>query len=91
MLILNKIYRYSCLYSLAAVFFAAIFTLGNTSAIAGDRLLATGGVAQIEGAAGGGLTPWALITGYGTDAQIGGSAFYTQAKRMVVSRLILAA
>lgn len=49
-------------------------------AIAGDRLLATGGVSQIEGAGGGGLTPWALIAGYGTDAQIGGSAFFTRAK-----------
>lgn len=45
---------------------------------AGDRLLATGGVTQIEGSAGGGLTPWALISGYGTDEQIGASAFYTQ-------------
>lgn len=49
-------------------------------AIAGDRLLATGGVSQIEGAGGGGLTPWALIAGYGTDAQIGGSGFFTRAK-----------
>ena len=49
-------------------------------AIAGDRLLGTGGVSQIEGAGGGGLTPWAMIAGYGTDAQIGGSAFYTRAK-----------
>ena len=49
-------------------------------AIAGDRLLATGGVSQIEGAGGGGLTPWAMIAGYGTDAQIGGSAFFTRAK-----------
>jgi hypothetical protein len=47
---------------------------------AGDRLLATGGISQIEGAGGGGLTPWALITGYGTDQQIGASAFYTKAK-----------
>ena len=45
---------------------------------AGDRLLATGGVTQIEGAAGGGLVPWALISGYGTDKQTGASAFYTQ-------------
>jgi hypothetical protein len=44
---------------------------------AGDRLLATGGVTQIEGAAGGGLMPWAVISGYGTDKQIGGSLFYT--------------
>lgn len=44
----------------------------------GDRLLITGGVTQIEGAAGGGLTPWALISGYGTDKQIGATTFYTQ-------------
>ena len=30
------------------------------------RLTATGGVSQIEGAAGGGITPWALIAGYGS-------------------------
>lgn len=30
------------------------------------KLLATGGVTQVEGAGGGGLTPWALITGYGS-------------------------
>ena len=28
------------------------------------KLLATGGVSQVEGAGGGGLVPWALITGY---------------------------
>ncbi len=44
---------------------------------AGERLLATGGVTQIEGAAGGGLVPWALIAGYGTRDQIGAAAFYT--------------
>lgn len=48
--------------------------------IAGDRLLGTGGVSQIEGAAGGGLNPWALISGYGTDKQVGGALFYTKAK-----------
>jgi len=45
---------------------------------AGDRLLATGGAQQVEGAAGGGLVPWALIAGYGTRDQVGGSAFYTR-------------
>ncbi len=43
----------------------------------GGRLLATGGVTQFEGSGGGGLTPWALITGYGTADEIGGSAHYT--------------
>lgn len=45
----------------------------------GDRLPATGGVTQFEGAAGGGLTPWALIAGYGTRDQVGVTAFYTRA------------
>lgn len=54
--------------------------LAVTQSHAGDRLLATGGVTQIEGAGGGGLMPWAVITGYGTDQQIGGSAFYTHAE-----------
>ncbi|KGI77533.1 hypothetical protein LF63_0109370 [Oleiagrimonas soli] len=44
----------------------------------GGKLLLTGGVSQIEGAAGGGLTPWAVIGGYGTNDQIGGNAFYTR-------------
>lgn len=57
-----------------------IASLSSFSAHAGDRLLATGGVSQIEGAGGGGLTPWALIAGYGTDNQIGGSVFFTRAK-----------
>ena len=42
------------------------------------RLLLTGGVSQIEGAAGGGLTPWAFIGGYGTKDQIGANAFTTE-------------
>jgi hypothetical protein len=43
----------------------------------GGKLLLTGGVAQLEGAAGGGLTPWALVGGYGTGGQIGASVFHT--------------
>ncbi len=37
------------------------------------KLLATGGVSQVEGAGGGGLSPWALITGYGTRDSFGGN------------------
>jgi hypothetical protein len=46
--------------------------------LAGDRLLATGGAQMVEGAGGGGVVPWALIAGYGTNRQVGGSAFYTR-------------
>ncbi len=41
------------------------------------RLLATAGVSQIEGAGGGGLSPWALITGYGTRDSVGANVHYT--------------
>lgn len=50
------------------------------SARAGDRLLATWGVSQVEGSAGGGLTPWALIAGSGSSDQVGGSAFVTHSR-----------
>jgi hypothetical protein len=35
------------------------------------KLLATGGVSQVEGAGGGGLSTWAVIGGYGTNDGIG--------------------
>ncbi len=41
------------------------------------KLLATGGVSQVEGAGGGGITPWALISGYGTRDSWGANAHYT--------------
>jgi len=51
---------------------------GEYHVMGSDKLLLTGGVSQIEGAAGGGLTPWAVIGGYGTRDQIGANAFYTR-------------
>jgi hypothetical protein len=44
---------------------------------AGDRLQWTGAVTEIEGAAGGGLVPWALIGGLGTDRETGATGFAT--------------
>ena len=41
------------------------------------KLLATAGVTQLEGAGGGGIVPWALISGYGTRDAVGGNAHYT--------------
>lgn len=43
----------------------------------GGKLLATGGVSQVEGAGGGGLANWALITGYGTRDGVGANVHYT--------------
>lgn len=44
------------------------------------KFLATGGASQLEGAGGGGLTPWALITGYGSRDSWGANAHYTQVR-----------
>ena len=41
------------------------------------RLLATGGITSVEGAGGGGLVPWALITGYGTRDSYGANVSAT--------------
>ena len=43
----------------------------------GGKLLATGGVSQVEGAGGGGLASWAMITGYGTQDGVGANVHYT--------------
>lgn len=62
-------------------FLILVFLIFTTAtAMAADvsgKLLLTGGTSQIEGSGGGGITPWALIGGYGTKDQIGANAFYT--------------
>jgi hypothetical protein len=55
----------------------AVVTSAPRSAHAGGRLLATGGVTEVEGSAGGGIVPWALISGTGTRDEVGVSAFHT--------------
>jgi hypothetical protein len=50
----------------------------DTTRASGGKLLLTGGVSQVEGSAGGGLTPWALIGGYGERGQWGANAYYTR-------------
>jgi len=42
------------------------------------KLLLTGGVSTIEGAAGGGLTPWAVTGSYASAGEVGGSAYLTR-------------
>lgn len=46
-------------------------------AAAGGKLEWTGAVTQVEGAAGGGVVPWALIGGLGTDEEAGATGFAT--------------
>jgi len=43
----------------------------------GGRLLATTGATSLEGAGGGGLVPWALITGHGSRASAGANVHGT--------------
>lgn len=58
---------------------ACLLATHASPATAGQgRLLATGGATQVEGAAGGGIVPWAVLSGYGTDQQSGGAAFFTR-------------
>ncbi len=45
-----------------------ILSVGNpTKSYAGNKIIGTAGVNQIEGTAGGGLIPWAVLSGYATD------------------------
>ncbi len=63
----------------AAWVLAALACTGPALADSG-KLLLTGGVSTIDGAAGGGLTPWAVTGSYATRGQVGGSAFLTGVK-----------
>ncbi len=66
--------KYGCLVGMG------LLTLGLAApaAQAGSRIVATGGVTPIEGGGGGGITPWALITGYGSSGEVGVTAFATR-------------
>jgi hypothetical protein len=57
---------------------SSAFAASDDAMDSGGKLLLTAGVSESEGAAGGGLTPWALIGGYGTQGQWGANAFYTR-------------
>ncbi|QGZ64734.1 DUF3034 family protein [Paraburkholderia acidisoli] len=71
--------------SLAGVVSAALVALSSGAhadeppvvPLTGGKLLLTGGVSEVEGAAGGGLTPWAVIGGYDTAQQVGGNVHGT--------------
>lgn len=54
---------------------------------AGGKLLLTGGVSTIDGAAGGGLTPWAVTGSYATSGQFGATAHVTGVKTQDYSLL----
>lgn len=64
----------------------ASFTLSIAHADSG-KLLLTGGVSSIDGAAGGGLTPWAVIGSNATQGQVGATAHTTTVKTQDYSLL----
>lgn len=53
--------------------------LASPSFAADGKLIATPGVSQIEGSAGGGLVPWAQLAGYGSRDEIAGNIFCSRA------------
>lgn len=57
----------------------ALFSLLAALASADQgRLLATGGATSLEGTAGGGITPWAVLAGYGERGEWGADVFATR-------------
>lgn len=58
-----------------------VLLCGLLPALAGaeqGRLLATGGATSIDGAAGGGIVPWAVLAGYGEEGEWGATSFLTR-------------
>lgn len=79
-MIANKNYKKASKASASIFLFLMSASLVVSKAQALDtsgKILLTSGVSQIEGSAGGGLVPWAVIGGYETEDQIGASVFQT--------------
>ena len=71
--------RAGAIWPLAAMA-ALVAGLSTTAHADTGKLLLTGGVSTIEGAAGGGLSPWAVIGTQATESETGVSAFVSHAK-----------
>jgi hypothetical protein len=65
---------------LLAMFFAALLLAPGALADIGSRIWATGGTTSIEGTAGGGLVPWALLGSYASDQEWGGTLALSRAQ-----------
>lgn len=64
--------------SVAASLAGLLLVAATHPALAGSRLLATSGATALEGQAGGGLVPWALLAGYAEKSEIGTTLAYTR-------------
>jgi len=56
-----------------AIYILLIFF--SASSYASDKLIGTAGVNSVEGSAGGGIVPWAVLSGYATDDEWGSAVF----------------
>ncbi len=57
----------------------ALMCISTSNAIAADgKLIGTAGLVQLEGSGGGGIVPWATLTGYDSREQISATATATQ-------------
>lgn len=55
-----------------------VAALVSTDILAGSRIVATGGATTIEGSAGGGVVPWAVINGYSSSNEWAATVFGSQ-------------
>ncbi len=62
----------------ATLILVGLFSQGASAGFYNDgKVLLTGGVVTVDGAGGGGITPWATISGYGTRDGVNGGLHYT--------------
>lgn len=66
-----------CLVFTACLALSALLT--TAPSVAGSRILGTGAVSAVEGAAGGGLSPWAVLTSTASEGELGVTASATRA------------
>lgn len=67
-------------FSFAPIMLAILALLSSPATQAGSRLLATGGVTQVEGAAGGGISPWGVLAGTASEGEFAATASVSQAR-----------
>ncbi|MCU8090090.1 DUF3034 family protein [Shewanella sp. SM20] len=75
---INALKLNSLTWTYVKALFFLFLLLGTVPAFAeGSRVVATGGGTMIEGSAGGGIVPWAVINGYGSSGEWSATAMAT--------------
>lgn len=76
MIIIKALMFYRCRKLFCGLLF--IIVLSPPASMAGSRILGTGGINSVEGAAGGGVTPWAVISGYSSSDEWSATVNYSR-------------